>query len=74
MNIELDREKVAEELWVGADLPAPLNKEGERLDWFKRYRGKPNSWVRAYFDGKRYNLFVIKWKAKSADVVSAKVV
>jgi len=71
MELNLLRTKVAEELWAGADLPEALSQTGDKLDWVKKYRKQPNVWVRGYWDGKRFNVFRIKWKAKSAEFVSA---
>ena len=73
MKIVLDAErtKVANELWEGADLPEPLSREGFKLDWVKNYRGVSNVWVRGYWDGRHHQVFKIKWKSKSADVISA---
>ena len=68
MNLDLERTKIANELWEGADLPEPLNNEGVRIDWYKRYQGKPNTWVRAYFNGKDYTKFVIKWVNRTSEV------
>lgn len=71
MDLDLEREKVANELWDGADLPFPLSREGEKLDWVRKYKDLQNVWVRGYWDGKRHQLFKIKWRAKSAEFVSA---
>jgi len=69
--LDLERTKVAEALWAGADLPEPLSREGDKLDWVKKYKDIPNVWVRGFWDGKRHQLFKIKWKAKSAEFLNA---
>jgi hypothetical protein len=71
MELDLEREIVAHQLWEGADLPEPLNKEGVKLDWVKNYKKLSNVWVRGFWDGKHLQLFKIKWRAKCADIVSA---
>jgi len=71
MDLDAQREKVAEELWGGADLPAPLNEEGIRTEWVKRYKNQPNVWVRCFRGKTRNEIFRIKWKAKSVEFVSA---
>lgn len=75
MDLDAQREKVAEELWAGADLPAPLNKDGIRTEWVKLYRQKgkvqPNVWVRCFRGRTRNEFFRIKWKAKTAEFLSA---
>ena len=65
------REKIAEELWNGSNLPEPRNKDGVRLDWVKRYRKQSNVWVRGFWDGERFQVFRIKWKTKTCEFVSA---
>lgn len=70
MDLESLREKVANELWEGADLPEPLNKEGERTQWVK-YKKQTNVWVRCFRGKTRNEIFRIKWKSNSIEFVSA---
>lgn len=69
--LDSTRMVVADLLWAGADLPEPLNKDGVRLDWVTKFRKQSNVWVRGYWDGKRLQIFRIKWKSKSAEIASA---
>lgn len=71
MSLDAEREKIAEELWAGADLPEPLDREGGRLDWVRKYKKLPNVWVRGYWNGRHHELFKIKWEPKTANIVSA---